>query len=268
MSTAVTIIRPQGTGPLAFLAEAWQARHLLVTFALRDLRVRYVQAFFGVAWALIQPLALLAAFTLVLGRNDPLAYLVATLPALIPWQLAASGLGHGVNALVDQERLLTKVYFPRLVLPLAASVAGMLDALIVLVLAVPLLIVLGQGIGMQVLALPLLVVLTPFALLGPILGLAALNVRYRDVRYALPLLTQVLLIASPIAYRPEQIDAAWRLLLALNPLWAVMALWRWALLGTPCAIAEVALGAGVALVLLFIGITAFRRMERSFADVI
>lgn len=268
MSTAVTIIRPQGAGPLAFLVEAWQARQLLVTFALRDLRVRYVQAVFGVAWAVVQPVALLAAFTLVLGRQDPLAYLVATLPALIPWQLAASGLGHGVNALVDQERLLTKVYFPRLVLPLAASVAGMLDALIVLVLALPLLVILGQGPGFEALALPLLLLITPLALLGPVLGLAALNVRYRDVRYILPLLTQVLLIASPIAYRPEQIDASWRLFLALNPLWAVMGLWRWALLGTPLALDEVALGAGVAIVLLGIGITAFRRMERSFADVI
>lgn len=267
-SAEVTIIRAQGGSLGAALREAWRYRGLWATLVLRDLRVRYAQAAFGVAWAIIQPLALLAVFTLVLGRGQPLAYAAVTVVGLVPWLLFSTGFSHGVNVLIDQERLLTKVYFPRLVLPAAALCAGLVDTLIVLALACALLAATGQPPGIAAIATLVLIPMTLLVATGPVLLLSALNVRYRDVRHALPLLTQVLLLASPIAWRPENIAASWHAWLAWNPLWGLIGAWRWALLDETLVVADLLRGGLATLVLLVAGLWYFRRTERSFADVI
>ncbi len=266
--TEVTIICAQGGSLGAALREAWRYRGLWATLVLRDLRVRYAQAAFGVAWAILQPLALLAVFTLVLGRGQPLAYAAVTVVGLVPWLLFSTGFSHGVNVLIDQERLLTKVYFPRLVLPAAALCAGLVDTVIVLALACVLLAATGQPPGIAAITTLVLIPMTLLVAAGPVMFLSALNVRYRDVRHALPLLTQVLLLASPIAWQPEHISAAWHEWLAWNPLWGLIGAWRWALLDEALVVADLVRGGLAALLLLLVGLWYFRRTERSFADVI
>jgi len=268
-STAeVTVIRAQGGSLSDALREAWRHRGLWAALVLRDLRVRYAQAAFGVAWAIFQPLALLAVFTLVLGRGQPLAYAAMTVVGLVPWLLFSTGFSHGVNALIDQERLLTKVYFPRLVLPGAALCAGLVDTTIVLVLACGLLTAVGQPPGLAALTVLALIPATLLVAAGPVLLLSALNVRYRDVRHALPLLTQLLLLASPIAWQPEDISAPWQAWLAWNPLWGLIGAWRWALLDEVVMVVDLLRGGVTTVLFLMAGLWYFRRTERSFADVI
>jgi lipopolysaccharide transport system permease protein len=257
LTSETLVITPDSASLRTIPKELWQAREVMLTLVGRDVRVRYAQALFGIAWAIIQPVALLVVFALVLGRDQPALYLASTLSALIGWQLFANGFGHGVNVLVDQERLLTKVYFPRLALPLSAVVVGVIDVVIVLALALPFLAWLGYPPGLHTLACLVMIPITLLVVLGPVFALSALNVRYRDVRYALPLLTQVLLF-----------DPRWINVLAWNPLWGVTCGWRWSLLGGDLAGSDVWRSALTAAVVLIGGLWYFRRVERSFADVI
>ncbi len=275
LSDPIVVIRPtSGWVPLR-LGHLWRYRELIYFLAWRDLKVRYKQTFLGVAWVVLQPLLITLVFSLFFGylgripsdsRNAP--YLVFAFCGLVPWQLFAYALTNSSNSVVASERLITKVYFPRLVIPLAAVLSGLVDfALISIVLAG---LMLYYGITpLRLWALPLFVLMEIAAALGIGLWLSALNVRYRDVRHTIPFLTQLWFFMSPVVYPSTFIPPEWRYLYGLNPMAGVIRGFRWALLGKTEALGSW-LGVSVAItLLLFIGgLYYFRRMERTFADVV
>ena len=269
----ITIRPPRGWAPLD-LREFVGAHELLYFLVLRNLKVRYKQTVLGAAWALLQPLLTMAIFSLVFGRlarlgSDGLPYPVFALAALVPWTYFANALAQAGNSLVDQHQLLTKVYFPRLLLPLAAVVAGLVDLAVASVLLLVVLVWYGIAPSPRLLAAPLFALLAAASALAPGIWLAALNVRYRDVRYVIPFLVQIWLFATPVAYSSALVPARWRLLYHLNPMAAVVEGFRWMI--APSAFAP---GAGLLVAvaavatMLTAGLYFFRRMEHSFADVV
>ncbi len=274
------VIEPRrGLVPLE-LGELWAYRDLVAFLALRDVRARYKQSLLGVAWALLQPLCTMlvfsALFGLLLGRSrmpgvQGVPYEVSTFCALLPWQLFATSLVASGNSLVQNQALITKVYFPRLAAPIAPILAACVD--FVLALGVLLAMMLAAGItpGASVLWLPAFALLAALSALGVSLWLSALNTRYRDVRHALPFLTQLWMIATPVVYASERLLAGrpeWvRWLLAMNPMAAVVEGFRFALLGTAPPASELLLGSTLVVAMLLVGGGFFfRRMEQGFAD--
>lgn len=269
----VTRIRPsRGWVPLK-LDEVWRYRELLYFLTWRDLRVRYKQTVLGAAWAVIQPFMTMVAFSLFFGGlakvpSDGIPYPIFSYAALVPWTYFAQSLGQTSNSLVGSAQLLTKVYFPRLVIPMASVVAGIPDFLIAFVVLVGMMIFFAVPLTPTVVLLPLFMVLALVTALGVGLWLSALNVRYRDIRYVVPFLTQFWLLATPVAYPSSLIPEPWRTVYGLNPMVGVVEGFRWALLGTKPPGPMLAASACVALVVLVSGAHYFRRMERSFADVV
>lgn len=256
------------------VAELWRYRDLLFFFAQRDIKVRYKQTLLGVAWAVLQPVLTMAVFSVFFGRlagmpSDGLPYPVSTLCALLPWQLFAYALTQSSNALVQDAHMITKVYFPRLILPLASVLAGLVDFAIAFAVLLAVMLYYGIVPGAALLALPALVTLSVVSALAVGFWLSAVNVKYRDVRYAIPFLAQLWLFATPVAYPSSIVPAEFRALYALNPLVGVIDGFRWALLGSqapsPVMLVVSSLAAGA---LLVGGLFYFRRTERSFADVI
>lgn len=269
----ITLIEPPaGWGDLA-LHEVWESRDLLFYLAWRDLKVRYRQTFFGVSWALIQPVALTLIFTLIFSRVAGVApgnvpYPLFVLSGLVPWLLFAQGLTLASNSLVAAEGVITKVYFPRLVLPISAVFVPLLDFLLSFGLLIVAAAITGTLSGWPLLALPAMIALTLVTTIGPAALLAAVNVQYRDVRHALPFAIQFWFFASPVIYSTALIADPFRLLYALNPMVGAIEGFRWALLGGSAPIAQIALSAGTSVVLLAAGLLYFRHRERTFADVI
>ena len=263
-------------------AELWRFRELVWFLALRDVKVRYKQAALGGAWAVLQPFLTMVVFSVLFGllmgaEGKPtlpgVPYAVSTFCALVPWQLFATSLSYSGNSLIQNQALVTKVYFPRLVLPMAPIVAALVDFAIAL--AVLLLMMLWYGItpGTAALALPLWIALAIVSALAVSLWLSALNALYRDVRHALPFLVQVWFFVTPCVYTTGSIladQASWvRTLYALNPMVSVIDGFRAALLGTPGPDLATALASATTVgVLLVGGALYFRRMERTFADVV
>jgi lipopolysaccharide transport system permease protein len=228
----------------------------------------------GAAWAVLQPLLTMAVFTVIFGRlarlgSEGLPYPVFALAALVPWTFFANALAQAANSLVDQHQLLTKVYFPRLLLPLSAVIAGLVDFAISFVMLLAVLAWFGVVPGVRLLALPGFVLLATAAAFAPGLWLAALNVRYRDVRYVIPFLVQLWLFASPVAYSGTLVPQRWRGLYGLNPMVGVVDGFRW-MIAPAADFPTTELGAAAISValLLLAGLYLFRRMERSFADVV
>ncbi len=270
----VTLIRPSRGWVSLNLLDLWRYRELVAFLTWRDLSVRYKQTALGVAWAVLQPLLTMLVFSLFFGRlgripSDGLPYPIFTYCALLPWQLFAHALTESSNSLIANERLITKVYFPRLIIPLAATLAGLVDFAIALVMLFGLMVYYGITPTAAVWTLPLFVALALVTALGVGLWLSALNVQYRDVRYTLPFLTQFWFFLTPIAYPASLVPEAWRALYGLNPLAGVVEGFRWALLGTSGPPGELLLvSALAALGLFFSGALYFQRMERAFADVV
>ncbi|HEV8674901.1 MAG TPA: ABC transporter permease [Methylomirabilota bacterium] len=268
------VIRPsRGWVPLR-LGELWAYRELLYFLAWRDVKVRYKQTVLGAAWAVLQPLLTMVVFSVVFGRlanvpSDGLPYPIFAYCALLPWQLFAHALVESGNSLVGNQNLITKVYFPRLVIPLAAVAAGLVDFAIAFAVLVGLMAYYGIVPTLAALALPGLVLLALLAALGVGLWLSALNVQYRDVRYTIPFLTQLWLFATPVAYPASLVPERWRPLVGLNPMSGVVEGFRWALLGGPEP-PRAMLGVSIVVVIAVLvgGLYYFRRMERTFADVV
>ena len=268
------VIEPTSGWSAVRFADLWEFRELLYFLTWRDIKVRYKRTTLGVAWAVLQPLMTTLVFTVFFGRfgkmpSDGLPYAVFTLCALLPWQLFSYALVESSNSVVSNERLITKVYFPRLLIPLSTVLAGLADFVISFGLLVVVMAWFHVAPGANVVFLPLLILLAVMTALGVGLWLSALNVQYRDVRYTLSFLTQFWLLATPVAYSSTIVPEPWRALLGLNPMTGVVEGFRWALLGTslpylPMFAASVAIAAG----LLVSGALYFRRMERSFVDVI
>jgi lipopolysaccharide transport system permease protein len=279
-STPPVVIRPQtGWIPLG-LPELWRYRELVGFLAWRDVRVRYKQSALGGAWALLQPLLTLAVFTGLFGallgpdrlpRAPGVSYAVSTFCALVPWQLFARAVSAGSDSLVVNQALVTKVYFPRLAVPIAPVLAALVDFALAFALLIGMLAWAGIAPGAAALALPLLVLLTVAAALGFSLWLGAVNALYRDVRLALPFLVQLWMLVTPVVYAaPHVLDGRphWvTLVYALNPMAGVVEGFRWALLGgaepPTLLLASAAL---TTLLVLASGLVVFRRLERRFAD--
>ena len=258
---------------LPLVRELVESRELLYLLAWRDIRVRYKQTVLGALWVVIQPVVTVVVFTLVFNRvgkvpSDGVPYPVFSLAGLVVWSFFSTGLVQAGNSLVNNVPLLTKVYFPRLFIPAATLLAGGVDLAISLVLLVVTMVAYGVTPGVRLLAAPLFLAMAVATTLGAAAGLGALNVRYRDVRYVLPFLVQLLLLATPIAYPASVVGEPWRTLLAINPMAGAVEGFRWSVLGTggnPTAM--VAVSTVSALVTLFAGIAYFSKAERSFADV-
>ena len=269
-----TIIRPTSRWAALRLDQLWEYRELLAFFVWRDLKVRYKQTFLGAAWAILQPLLTMVVFSIVFGRlakvpSDGLPYPIFAYAALLPWQLFARSVTESANSLVTHQQLITKVYFPRLLLPLAALLAGLVDFAIAFVVLLAMMVFYGIAPTGAVLMLPAFLLLAIAAGLGVGAWLSALNVRFRDVRYTIPFLIQLWLFATPIAYPTTLIPEKWRLLYGLNPMAGVVEGFRWALLGSEGAVGALwPTSTAAAMVLLISGLYYFRRMEREFADVV
>ncbi|MFL6198019.1 MAG: ABC transporter permease [Thermoanaerobaculia bacterium] len=270
----VTRIRPSRGWVALGLRELWEYRELLWFLVWRDVKVRYKQTVLGAGWAILQPVATMIVFSLFFGRlarmpSDGLPYPVFSFAGLVPWTFFSQGLSQSANSLVGSHNLITKVYFPRLAIPIATVLAGLVDFALAFLVLLVLMLVYGIVPGPEVLALAPLLLLALVTALGAGLWLSALNVQFRDVRYIVPFLTQLWLFLTPIAYPSSLLGEPWRTVYGLNPMAGVVEGFRWALLGTgepPGAMLAASVLA--ALALLASGALYFRRTERTFADVI
>jgi lipopolysaccharide transport system permease protein len=256
------------------LEDLWQYRELLFFLTWRDIKVRYKQTVLGAAWAVIQPLFTMLVFTLFFGRlakvpSDGIPYPLFSYAALLPWQLFAYALTESSNSVVANERLITKVYFPRLFIPLASIFSGLVDFVIAFILVVGMMIWYRVTPTWAVLTVPFFVIFTMATALGVGLWLSALNVQYRDVRYTLSFIVQFWLIASPVAYSSTLVPARWRPFYGLNPMAGVIEGFRWALLGKAQAPGPMLwISVAVVALILVSGLYYYRRMEKTFADVV
>jgi lipopolysaccharide transport system permease protein len=256
------------------LDEFWEYRELLYFFVWRDLKIRYKQTVMGVSWAIIQPLLTMAIFSLFFGRfagmpSDGIPYPIFSYAALVPWTFFANALTLASNSLVSGADMIKKIYFPRLTMPAAMVLAGILDFGLAFIVLLGMMVFYGIIPTFNIIWLPLLLLLALITSLGVSLWLSAMNVRFRDVRYTIPFLTQAWLFATPIAYPSSLIPEPWRTLYGINPMVGVVEGFRWALLGTDTAPGPIVIfSAVVAVGLLVGGAFYFRRMEKTFADVI
>jgi homopolymeric O-antigen transport system permease protein len=272
-SPTVRIEPPRGLFELGFV-EVWDYRELLYFFVWRDVKIRYKQTAIGVLWVVLQPLLTMLVFTLFFGRlaklpSQGLPYPVFYFAALVPWTYFAYALQMTTNVVVDNQRLVTKVYFPRLILPISSALSGLVDFAIGFVVLAIFTVAYGIRPTFAALWLPALLALAVFTALGVGLWLSALNALYRDVRYIVPFLVQFWMFASPVAYPASLVPLRWRWLYGLNPMTGVIEGFRWALTGQgrPPDLVLLA-SAGMVFVLFFGGLIYFNKMESTIADVV
>jgi lipopolysaccharide transport system permease protein len=269
----VVRIRPGRGWPRLDLAELWSCRELLIFLAWRDIKVRYQQTLLGVAWVALQPLLMTGVLALVLGRIGGLVsggvpYPLFVLLGVVVWSHFAATLTSVVGSLVASAPLLTKVYFPRLVIPAAAAAARLVDLLVGLLIVAVGLGLHGVRPGPGWLLVPALVALSVLLALGLGLWLSVLNLRWRDVGHTMPFLLQVWMFATPVVFSASAVPERWRSLLVLNPMTAIVEAARAALLGQPVEVASLSLPASATTAILVSGLMVFRRLERRFADVV
>jgi len=256
------------------LAAVWEYRELLYFLVWRDVKVRYKQTIIGAAWAILQPLMTMMIFTVIFGNfakipSDGLPYSIFAYTALMPWNYFSQAISRGGISLVGEANLIVKVYFPRLIIPIASVVAPLTDFFMSFLVLIVMIAWFGIVPGWNVLYLPVFLLLALMTGLAVVLWLSPLNVRYRDVSHTIPFLIQFWLYASPVAYPVSLVPEKWRLLYSLNPMVGVIEGFRWTLLGTEApAFDVIAVSAVMVVVLLLGGIVFFKRMERTFADVI
>lgn len=268
-----TIIEPQEGWRLINVRELWQYKDLLWFLVWRDVKSRYAQSILGIGWAIIQPVFNMIVFTVIFGNlaridSDGVPYAIFNYAAMVPWTYFANSLTEAGGSLVSSSNLLTKVYFPRLIIPLAPVLAKLLDFGIAMLLLFGLMLYFGIAPTLGALALPLLVLLMMLTASGAGMWLTALAIQYRDVKYALTFGVRLLMYAAPVVYSVNLIPEPYRLLYGLNPMAGVIEGFRSALLGTnPMPWDLIGVGAGVAAALFVTGALYFKRMERVFADV-
>lgn len=267
-------IVPPGRWWILPFGELWEYRELVYFLVWRDIKVRYKQTAVGAAWAVLQPLLTMAVFSLFFGRlahipSEGLPYAVFYYTALLPWMYFAASLQNATVTIVENQRLITKVYFPRLALPLSAVLSGLVDFGISFLMLLVIMVYYGIRPGITMLLLPAFLLLAVLTALGVGLWLAALNAIYRDVRYVLPFLVQFWLFASPIAYPTSLVPEKWRWLYGLNPLAGVIEGFRWSLTGhgdPPSRL--ILISSATVLLILLSGIAYFQKMETTIADVV
>jgi homopolymeric O-antigen transport system permease protein len=267
-------IEPPHRWPSIDFHELWEYRELLYFLTWRDIKIRYKQTVLGAAWAIIQPVFMMAVFSIFFGKlakvpSDGIPYPVFALCALLPWQLFASAVSDSGNSLVGNQGLITKVYFPRLVIPISAVLSGLLDFAVTLVVLLGLIFWYGIVPGWRIITVPAFILLAMCTALAVGLWLSALSVQYRDVRYVIGFLVQFWLFATPVAYPSSIVPERWRAFYALNPMAGVVEGFRWALLGKSSALGSMLwVSIAVVLITLFGGLYYFRRMEQEFADIV
>lgn len=273
-NVSLTVIRPKKGWQTLNLKELIKCRELLFFLAWRDIKVRYKQTVLGVAWAIIQPFFTMVIFSLFFGRlakipSEGIPYPIFSYAALVPWTFFANGLNQASNSLVGSANLIKKVYFPRLAIPIASVLSGVVDFILSFIVLIGMMAYFGFFPTYNVLWLPLFLLLALTTSLGVSLWFSALNVEFRDVRYTIPFLTQFWLFSTPIAYPSSLLSEPWKTIYGINPMVGVVDGFRWALLGTstPPGVAMI-VSTAVALILLISGAFYFRRMEKNFADVI
>ena len=269
----VTIIEPRSGWSWREVQELWAYRELLLVLTQRDLKVRYKQTVIGAGWALIQPVLTMVLFTIVFGRlaqipSDGYPYPVFVYAALLPWTFFASAVGSAGNSMVGSANLVTKIYFPRLIIPLASAGSWLIDFLIASIILLVLMLWYGVGFTLNLLAVPFLVVALLLTALGAGTFLAALIVSYRDFRYVIPFMLQFWMFASPVVYSGSLVPEGWRWLLFLNPMSGVIDGFRSAFLGKPFEPLALTLSMAMALLFFIGGVWYFRHVQNRFADVI
>lgn len=271
-----TLIIESGLAEKHYWRDLWRYRELFLVLAWRDVAVRYKQTIIGLAWALIQPLATMVVFTFVFGEVAKLPagasapYALMVYAGLLPWQLFATSLTGASGSLIGNANLISKVYFPRLIVPTSAVVVAFVDFLVSFVILVCLMVWYEFLPGWQILTLPFFVLMAFLASLGPGLWITALNVKYRDFRYVIPFILQFGLYVSPVGFSSTVIPEQWRLLYSLNPIVGVIEGFRWAILGGDSHIylPRFLLSWVIIVFFLWLGVRQFRKMEKSFADLI
>ena len=270
----VTVIRPSKGWCKLDLRELWEYRELLYFFIWRDIKVRYKQTAIGAAWAVIQPFFTMVVFSLFFGKlakipSGGIPYPIFYYSALVPWMYFAGALQNATNTVVEHQRVITKVYFPRVILPIAASLSGLLDFGIAFVVLLGMMLFYGIVPTLAIFTLPLFTLLATLTALGVGLWLSALNALYRDVRYAVPFLVQFWLFASPVAYPSSLVPEHWRAVYGLNPMAGVIEGFRWALLGSGQAPGiMLTVSTGAVLLILAGGLFYFRHIEATVADIV
>jgi len=271
----ILVLEP-GRTEMNYWSDFWRYRELFFILAWRDISVRYKQTIIGILWAIIRPFLTMVVFTIIFGRvaklpsdgNAPYALLVFA--AMLPWSLFSTSLGEASNSLISNANMISKVYFPRLIIPIATVVTAFVDFIISFVILLGMMIYYQFLPGWNILLLPLFIILALLASLGPGLWITAINVKYRDFRYVIPFITQFGLYVSPVGFSSNIIPEQWRLLYSINPMVGVIDGFRWCILGgvSPIYWPGFAISLAIVTFFLWLGISSFRRMEKSFADLI
>ena len=269
----VFIIRPPRKWVPVDLRELWAYRELVSAFAMRDVKLRYKQTGLGIAWAVLQPLLTMAIFTIFFGGlakipSDGAPYPLFVLAALLPWTLFSEGLTRSTTTMVTNANIMTKVYFPRLIMPLSSILSPLVDFAVSFLILLVMMIYYGIAPTAGIVFLPLFILLALSTSLGVGLWLSALNVKYRDFQYTVPFLIQIWMFASPVVYSSSLVPASMRLIFGLNPMTGVIEGFRWALLGTGAPDATVLVSVGMVFAILVSGMFYFRRMEQYYADIV
>jgi lipopolysaccharide transport system permease protein len=268
------VIQPTRGWSALGLREMWKYRELLYFMIWRDIKVRYKQTALGAAWAIIQPFFTMVVFSLFFGRlagvpSDGVPYPIFSYAALVPWTFFANGVTLASNSLVGSANLLSKVYFPRLIVPTATILSGIVDFVLAFIVLIGMMLVYGIVPTANVIWLPFFLLLALITSMGAGLWLSALNVQFRDVKYIVTFLTQLWMFLTPIAYPSSMLHEPWRTLYGINPMAGVVEGFRWALLGTEMTVGPmIAVSAVAAIVMMVSGAFYFRRMEKTFADVV
>jgi len=270
------IIIEAGRTEKNYWADLWRYRELFIILAWRDISVRYKQTIIGILWAILRPFLTMVVFTVIFGRiaklpsNGNAPYALLVFAAMLPWSLFSNALSESSNSLIDNTTLIGKVYFPRLIIPSATLVTAFIDFLISFIILVGMMIYYQFAPGWQMFLLPFFIILALLASLGPGLWITALNVKYRDFRYIIPFVVQFGLYVSPVGFSSNVIPEQWRLLYSLNPMVGVIEGFRWCILGgeSPIYMPGFLLSLVIIAFFLWLGVSRFRRMEKTFADLI
>lgn len=275
MQEPILVLEP-GRAEKHYWADLWRYRELFLILAWRDISVRYKQTIIGVAWAVIRPFLTMVVFTVIFGRlarfpsdgNAPYALLVFS--AMLPWSLFAAALSEASNSLIDNRSLISKVYFPRMIVPAATLVTALIDFLVSFVILLGMMAYYKFPPCWNILLLPAFILLALLASLGPGLWITALNVKYRDFRYVIPFVVQFGLYVSPVGFSSSVIPQRWQLLYSLNPMVGVIDGFRWCILGggSPIHRSGFVLSLAIVAFLLWLGVSRFRKMEKGFADLV
>ncbi len=270
------LLRPTRGWSALNLKDLWRYRELIFFLTWRDIKVRYKQTVLGMAWAIIRPVISMIVYSLIFGQlanldSEGVPYTIFTFVALLPWQLFSKAMNDTGRSMVSNRNMITKVYFPRLVIPISTVLSGLVDFLIAFVILIGMMIYYDISVTSAIWTLPLFLLLTLISALGVGLWFSSLNVLYRDVGYMLPFLTEMWKYLTPVAYSAQYVTGSWKIIYSLNPMAGVVQGFRWALLGIELdstATLTMSISIGVSILVLISGLFYFRRMERTFADMV